>query len=88
MSYFDKQYEKYTVEQLEAFERDVAKAMSDAREEQEILAAQYVNLSNQLKAVRNARAKKVVDKINAQIKTSNAKDQADFSALLASFGGR
>jgi len=88
MNYFDKQYEKYTVEQLEAFERDVAKAMSAAREEQEMLAAQYVNLNNQLKAVRNARAKKVVEKINAQIQTSNTKDQADFSALLASFGGR
>jgi hypothetical protein len=88
MSYFDKQYEKYTVEQLEAFERDVTKAMSDAREEQAVLAAQYVNLNNQLKAVRNARAKKVVAKINAQIQTSKAKDQADFSALLESFGGR
>jgi hypothetical protein len=81
-------YEKYSVEILDSVERQTSKFLSENLEEQAVLAAQYVNLNNQLKAVRNARAKKVVAKINAQIQTSNAKDQADFSALLESFGGR
>jgi hypothetical protein len=88
MSYFDKQYEKYTVDQLDAFERDVAKRISQVWEEQAILAQQQQNLNGQLKAVRDARTKKIVQEINAQNKTGNVKDQADFSALLESFGGR
>ena len=88
MSYFDKHYEKYTVEQLDAFERDVAKRLSVVWEEQAVLDAQRANLNAQHNAVLNARSKKIVQEIEKQNKTGNVKDQADFSALLESFGGR
>lgn len=98
-------YEKYTVGQLDAIERDIAReidavfelgCISRSNKVQLVLAQQRECLQNQLIEVRRARTNKITEdirksysqEIEGRNQSSNAKDQADFSALLASFGAR
>ena len=87
-------YEKYTVGQLDAIERDIIQEIgasyqlgniSRSNEVQQVLAKQRDYLHDQLIELRKIRSIQIEVDRN---KASNAKDQADFSALLASFGAR